>query len=134
MSRQTKLRQALREAFRDPSEADIDLAYRLMTGENERHELDSIPAVQDLVAGCYNPPGRHYKVMTALNVLLGTHGCEYLGHVDMHDGPPVEYLNVGDAYTVTVVWYRDLKQPWRAQGYADALEWLEKRRYRLDDT
>lgn len=68
--------------------------------------LDNIKAVQALDRQCYNPPGRQYRLMTALNALLGTHGCEPLGEVHHIDGPPWEYLNVGDPYTPTLVWYR----------------------------
>lgn len=43
----------------------------------------------------------------AMDVLLGTHGVEALGPVDMHEGPPYEYLNTGDSYNTTLIYKRD---------------------------
>ena len=136
MARVTKFETALRQAFPNVQSENVDLALRLIRGDYSNAELEAVPAVADLISRCYGRPSRHHAVMTALNALLETYGCEYLGHVHMTDGPPVEYLNVGDAYTATLVWYRDLtgRNQWRVQGYADAVEWCERRAVRLDDT
>lgn len=126
MPRVTKLELALREAFSRAPTENVDLALALIQGRYSDEQLDAIPAVVALRHSCYSEPWQHHKLMTALDSLLETHGCEYIGEVHMHDGPPVEYLNVGDSYTATVVWYRDLCT-FRVQCFADAVEWCERR-------
>lgn len=77
----------------------------------------------------YNPHRTHTLVLEALNEWLGTCGDEYLGEVEMRDGPPVEYLNVGDPYVDTVVWFRDgyRGRHYHVMGWGDALEIAERR-------
>lgn len=134
MRRPTTFEVQLRAAFRDVAPDKVTLALRLMQGSYGDAELDTIPAVVALKRRCYSEPNHHHKLMTALDSLLETHGVEYIG-VHMYDGPPIEYLNVGDAYTSTVVWYRDLRvRKFKVCGYADAIEWCERRNVRLDDS
>jgi hypothetical protein len=110
--RVSKFETSLRAAFPDVAETDMLLALRLIRLWHSdqptelRHAMSIIPAVQELERQCYNLPGRHYSLMTALNALLGTHGSEPLGEVHMCYGPPFEYLNVGDPYIPTLVYYR----------------------------
>lgn len=82
-------------------------------------------AARDLHWRCHNPPSHHYLLMTALNDLLGTHGVEYIGSAHTTNGPPVEYLNTGDTYAATVVYYRDSGK-FKVQGYDEAVAWCEK--------
>lgn len=49
---------------------------------------------------------RRNIMLRAIDELLGTHGVEPLGPVDMHAGPPYSYCNTGDSYAVTVVYER----------------------------
>lgn len=60
---------------------------------------------------CYSDPyaslqWRTTLVLHALDVLLGTHGVESLGPLDMRDGPPYEYCNAGDPYVTTLIYTR----------------------------
>lgn len=126
MPRVTKFETDLRAAFRNVDPANITLALLLINDRMSDDDLDSMPAVSELRRQCYNEPSKHHKVMTALDSLFDTCGVEHIGEVHMHDGPPIEYLNTGDSYAATVVWYRDLGK-FRVQCYADAVEWCERR-------
>jgi hypothetical protein len=118
----TKFEQRLRAAFeRTAGDENCTKALAIIRGEVDPLTVDA--AVQ-LERQCYNPPGRHYLTMTALDSLLGTCGVEYLGDVDMRDGPPVEYLNTGDTYAPTLVWHRDRVRPWDVQSWGDVAERL----------
>lgn len=120
MSKPTKFETKLREAFPKLPSESIDLALRLIRGKADPLDTE---AGQRRKAECYNDPGHHDLLMHALNALLETHGVEYVGEVDMHTGPPVEYLNTGDSYAWTLVWYRD-SEKFRVEGYCDAIERL----------
>ena len=110
--RVSKFETSLRAAFPDVHRVKVDVALAMIDAHhrNDREALDNllngIEAVDLLRRQCFNPPGRHYALMTALNALLGTHGSEPLGEVHMCYGPPFEYLNVGDPYIPTLVYYR----------------------------
>ncbi len=124
MNSKTKFETDLREAFgRHVDENDITLALRLIKGDEHPR---IVQAAADIESRCYSPPKRHHMLMTALNSLLKTHGVEYIGDVHMTDGPPVQYLNTGDTYAATLVWYRDTFK-FKVQGYDEAVEWCEKR-------
>lgn len=96
MARVTKLETDLRRAFPNVDDKGIALALRLMRGKLDNHELEAIPAVRRRIDDCYHRPSRHDVTMHALNDILGTYGVEALGGVHVYDGPPFEYLNVGD--------------------------------------
>lgn len=100
--RVTKFETALRAAFERTAGADnVTLALRII-----RLEVD--PATLPLAETIQRPwHSRHALRMALLDSLLGTHGVESLGgDPDSHKAPPFEYLNTGDSYTATVVWYR----------------------------
>lgn len=119
----TKFEQALRAAFeRTAGEGNVTTALRLIRGEID--PLDVSPSASKLEAQSYHPQDKHTLVMVALDDLLATHGVESLGDVDMHDGPPVEYLNTGDTYAATLVWYRDRVRPWAVESWGDVAERL----------
>jgi len=118
----TKFEQRLRAAFeRTAGDENCTKALAIIRGELDPLTVD---AAQRLESQCYNPPGRHYLTMTALDSLLGTHGVEHIVDVDMHNGPPVKYLNTGDIYADTLVWYRDRARPWDVQSWGDVAERL----------
>jgi hypothetical protein len=122
MSRVTKFEQRLRAAFeRNVGKEAVDTALAIIA---RKVHPRTVPAAEQWERQCYNRPSLHELTMCALDSLLGTHGVECIGDVDMHDGPPVEYLNTGDSYAHTVVWYRDRKTEWRVEGWADAAERL----------
>lgn len=123
MARVTKFETDLRQAFeRTVGAGNVTTALAIIRGADPR----IVQAAVILDCKCYHPPGRHHLMMTALDSLLGTHGIEHIGEVEMRTGPPVEYLNTGDSYVWTLVWYRDLGK-FRVQGYVDAVEWCERR-------
>lgn len=104
MPRKTKFELSLRAAFERTVGPDaVTQALGVIAGDIDPR---TVPAAAELERQCYNPPGRHYLMMTALDSLLGTCGVEYLGEVNMYDGPPVEYLNAGYSYADTLVWFR----------------------------
>src|SRR5688572_26207947 len=106
MAKPTKFEINLRAAFeRTVGPENVTTAIALIRGEAEPLEVSE--AARKLERQCYNPPGHHYLLMTALDDLLGTCGVEHIGEVNMHDGPPVEYLNTGDSYALTLMWFRD---------------------------
>lgn len=121
MARTTKLERDLRRAFPNVDDEGIKLALRLMRSQVEKLELDSLPGARDRVVECYHYPSHTDRTMHALNALLGTHGVEALGDVHPLDGPPFEYLNVGDPYVATVVWYRSSGR-YYVRRYGDIVE------------
>jgi len=70
--------------------------------EMSRSELVALPAGAERVRECYNPPDTHDVRMTCLNALADTHGVELF---DTRRGV-CEYLNAGDTYAVTLVYFR----------------------------
>jgi hypothetical protein len=130
MARITKFATDMHEAFdRTATPSNVDRALELIRSyqrdtraDFQVNVLEYAPAVAR-ERECYNPPSNHDLLTTVLDDLLGTCGREYIGEVD---GPPVEYLNVGDSYTPTLVWYRDTDR-FRVQCYADAVEWCDRR-------
>ncbi len=134
MPRVSAFERDLRAAFPDVTDESIKLAVAICNGSIDNDTLKAIPAVVALRAECFGMPSRHHASMVALDSLLGTHGVEHLGYVDMFDGPPIEYLNTGDSYVATVVWYRDASKhyTWRVQCYADAVEWCERKGISLE--
>lgn len=119
----TKFERDLRAAFERTVGANAcTQALAIIRGGNPW----AVKAAQDAERQSYHPRGRHAAVMTALDALLGTHGVESLGDVDMRGGPPVEYLNTGDTYAATLVWYRDRARPWAIESWGDVAERLER--------
>jgi hypothetical protein len=45
--------------------------------------------------------------LDAINHMVDANGVEALGPVDMHEGPPFLYLNMGDPYVATLIYDRD---------------------------
>jgi hypothetical protein len=123
MAHKSKFETDLRAAFeRTTLPEDLDLALSLIRGEADPLQ---VPAAQRLNEQCYNPPGRHYLTMTALDALLGTCGVEYIGEVHMTDGPPMEYLNTGDSYAPTLVWFRNSRR-FHVRCWADCVKYAER--------
>jgi hypothetical protein len=74
---------------------------------------DWVPTTAEYVRGLYSSPygsaiWRATVALHAINALLGAHGVEALGPVRDGDyAPKYEYLNMGDAYSPTLVYNRD---------------------------
>lgn len=63
---------------------------------------------------CQNRPSLHEMKMSAANDILEGFGVEYASEVDMREGPPLEYVNQGDTYALTLCRfnYRYLVSSW----------------------
>lgn len=132
MPRITKFETRLRAAFeRTVGPENVTLALALIRAsergeDNDARELAlQSKRAQQRVRQSFT----HTLVLEALNEYLDTCGVEYLGEVDMRNGPPVEYLNVGDPYVNTLLWYRDgyAGRHYHVGGWGDALEVCERR-------
>lgn len=98
---------------------NVDLAVAILRG---KADPCLVPAAERHRLQCFNPPDRHTLVMIALDAIAGTCGVEYIGPVDMRRGPPLEYLNTGDTYAETLLWFRDFANPWRMGSWGDYAE------------
>ncbi|OQA09828.1 MAG: hypothetical protein BWY66_00367 [bacterium ADurb.Bin374] len=54
----------------------------------------------------YNAPSISEIKMQLANEIIDGFGIEYTGEVDMRNGPPLEYVNLGDTYDVTLCRFR----------------------------
>ena len=68
-----------------------------------RAELETIPAGAARVRECYHAPQTHDLRLTCLDALAKTYGVEAFQD---RAGRYCEYLNAGDTYAPTVVFYR----------------------------
>ena len=55
---------------------------------------------------CWNVPSRLDIKMNMASDIIGGFGVECVGRVDMRDGPPLLYVNLGDTYDVTLCRFR----------------------------
>jgi len=106
MARMTKFEADLRRAFPDAPETSMRLALALMRKGSTLDPCEYSAAARELANSPYGRHRRHTLVLAALDTLLGTHGVEPLGEIHPFDGPPFKYLNTGESYAPTVVWYR----------------------------
>ena len=67
--------------------------------EGEVHTC-AYKSVQDLIARCYNKPDYPYRLMTALDEIVGGHGVEC---IECNGKPIADYVNLGDSYVTTIV-------------------------------
>ena len=102
--------------------ANVELAVAILRG---KADPCTVPAAERYRLQCYNEPDRHTLVMIALDDLAGTHGVEHIGPVERWRGPPLEYLNTGDTYDETLLWFRDHANPWRMGSWDDYAERFE---------
>lgn len=83
-------------------------------GEALREVIDAdCPETAAYIDSMYSDPYRSHMWQTtvalhALDKVLGTYGVERIGQGRSSDGyaPPVEYLNTGDSYGTTLLYYR----------------------------
>jgi hypothetical protein len=100
-AKEAKLVRALAKAVDGEGPKDLDELVEEHLPETERY-----------VRSMYSDPYRSHmwRVTVALhgiNEIMGAHGVEPLGPVEMHYGPPFEYINMGDTYVATLVYDRD---------------------------
>lgn len=131
-----KFEQDLRAAFeRTVGPENVGKAIALIRSETQATDDETrtlalqSKAAQRRDSQSYHPHDTHTLVIEALNEYLDTCGAEYIGEVDMRDGPPVEYLNTGDSYAATLVWYRDgyRGHSYHVQSWSEAIEICERR-------
>lgn len=79
-----------------------DSAFELHSLIARKLSPEEYTDVQDWVAQCYHKPPYKERLMCALNQVLGGFGVEAVFHDDSFD-LAVEYVNMGDAYSVTLL-------------------------------
>lgn len=74
---------------------------------------------------CFTPPTLLDQRLHALNAEAETFGAEYIAHRDdtCRDTYGLEYLNVGDTYTPTLI-FDHARHSWRVCSWGDAVESL----------
>lgn len=92
--------------------ADAETILGLIKG---RIDPETYPEVARCVGQCYHRPTQHELIAEALNVVLDTAGVE-AAFTEGELRPYLEWLNVGDPYVPTLVYYRD---KWRVGCYGD---------------
>ena len=109
----------LTETFRDLTRENALLMRRIAHACDDATALASIiekhvPATHAYARSCYRDPyaSQVWRVTMALHAidqLLGTYGVEALTRKDdsCYGPPSHEYLNAGDTYATTLVYYRD---------------------------
>jgi hypothetical protein len=108
---------SLRQVFGD--DAKQARAVLLMS----RRELEDTDAGNARVRECYNPPATWDVRMEVLNAISGhTFGVE---HCETEDGEFASYLNTGETYEPTVIYWRG---KYRVQSLGDFVETLERNR------
>ena len=115
----------LHAAFdRTAGRENVTKALRVLRGTLE---ADSVPETEQWIRQCYHRPDDLSLKLHACDALLGTHGVEGLGPVDMRKGPLVQYLNTGDSYAATLVYYRGRspRSCWVVTSWGDIAERME---------
>lgn len=87
----------LREVFGDKAR-EAKAVFRM-----SRNELLETPAGAARDKECFNPPETWDLRMNVLDALAGTFGIE---EFRTRKGENVEYLNAGDTYAATIVYFR----------------------------
>lgn len=84
-------------------------------------ELRKLPAAQARIAECMHPPKKYDVRMHCLNAIEpGLHGLEAC---EAANGEFADYLNTGDTYAPTVIYWRGA---YRVQSLGDFIETLER--------
>lgn len=66
-------------------------------------ELKAVPVCADMIRAAYNPPAWYSLRLAALNECGGFHGVEC---AESTRGEYLEYLNAGDSYAATLLYWR----------------------------
>ena len=101
---------------------DADHAAMRRILKMTRQELISLPcaALQDYRKSCYGSPMTYIMRMTALNEAARCHGIE--SH-QATNGEFVTFLNTGDSYADTIIYWRGT---YRVQSIGDFIERMER--------
>lgn len=104
----------LGEAFRDNAKAAREVLLM------NRDQLEAHPVGAARVRDCYHIPMNWDLRMNILNVLGGFHGVE---SIEGTRGEWASYLNTGDMYACTVIYWRGR---YRVQSVGDFIETMER--------
>lgn len=99
--------------------AEAKTARRIF--EMTRAELEKTPAGAALVASCLNPPETYTLRMAALNAAGRFYGVESAQTIA---GEWAEYLNTGDVYAPTIIYWRGR---YRIAALGEFIETMERR-------
>lgn len=88
--------------------------------EMTREEMENHPIGAARVRECYHTPQNYDVRLSILNVLGGFHGIEAL---EGTRGEWAPYLNAGDCYAPTVIYWRGR---YRVQSLGDFVETMER--------
>lgn len=108
----------LSQCFDDPKHA-----RRIL--EMNRRELEQLPEVCEFINSCFHKPLTFTLRLHALNTAGGFHGAETL---ESTAGEYAEYLNAGDSYAPTVIYWRGR---YRIQSVGDFVETMERNSVRF---
>ena len=86
----------------------------------EAMDPNDFDQVRTYVSKCVHYPRNYYLVLMAINEVLDGYGVEY------HEGFNFEYVNMGDTYTLTVIYDWDKKE-YFLTSWGDYVEELEKK-------
>lgn len=85
-------------------------------------ELRQLPAAQARIGECYKPPKKYDVRMHCLNAIdSGLFGLEA---IEFSNGEHADYLNTGDFYADTLLYWRG---SYRVQSVVDFVETMERR-------
>ena len=82
---------------------DIDRLETIMCRDSNR---DLFATSRRRLRSCYNKPDVEEMQLEMANDVVAGFGVEHCGEVDMRDGPPLLYVNLGDAYDTTLCLFR----------------------------
>jgi hypothetical protein len=105
---------------------DADHACMRAILKMSRAQLLQIPVCEARDRECYHPPKTWYLRMTALNEAARTHGvesCQVEDTIGMHADDYAAYLNTGDSYVPTLIYWRGA---YRVQSLGDFVETMER--------
>ena len=88
--------------------------------EMTRADLAELPAGKARIAGCYNPSKTYDVRMHCLNAIgPGLFGVEA---IESSDGLYADYLNTGDVYAPTLIYWSGRYRVQSVGGFVEALE------------
>ena len=82
-----------------------------------------IPGVSEWYRRFHHPPKTYQCKLEAINELIGGHGVEGFPDPDDMTASGLEYVNMGDTYTTTVVYW---KGRYMITTWGDVVEGLER--------
>lgn len=106
---------------------DCDHARMRALAKMSRAQLiEHSRAARERDASSYHPHKLYVLRMEALNEASGLHGVEY---ARSRNGEIAEYLNAGDTYCDTIIYWRG---SYRCQSLGDFVETMERQRIYFD--